>query len=147
MVVVKLSKKNIAKITIGIISFIFVTVNSLNLSALTREEKILNRIKPMGSITLTEGAKLATTAKPTLGKDAGVKRYKSSCYICHDTGASGAPKLGDKAAWSARLKQGTQTLYDHSIHGYNAMPAKGGCINCSDKEIELTVDYMLDKSR
>lgn len=121
-------------------------VYSLNNSALSREERILERIKPLGSVYLADGAQLAT-AKPKLGKDAGVKRYKASCYICHDTGASGAPKLGDKGSWGARINKGNDTLYKHAIEGFNAMPAKGGCLNCSDDEIKMSVDYMLEKSK
>lgn len=123
------------------------TAYSLSYNALSREERITNRIKPIGSVYLTEGAQLETTTKPKLGKDAGVKRYKTSCYICHDTGASGAPKLGVTSAWTDRLKQGKDTLYNHVINGFNAMPAKGGCLNCSDEEIKMSVDYMLQKAQ
>lgn len=126
--------------------FIF-TFYSLNYNALSREERIIERIKPIGSVYLTEGAQLDIGVKPKLGKDAGIKRYKVSCYICHDTGASGAPKLGDKTAWNPRLKKGKETLYKHAIEGFNAMPAKGGCLSCSDEEITLSVDYMLQKTQ
>lgn len=114
--------------------------------AISREERILERIKPIGSVHLTEGAELESSTKPKLGKDAGAKRYKVTCYICHDTGASGAPKLGEKASWAPRIKAGKETLYKHVIEGFNAMPAKGGCLNCSDEEIQMTVDYMLQKT-
>lgn len=120
---------------------------SFNSMAISREERIQNRIKPMGSVYLTEGAQLQTTTKPKLGKDAGMKRYTSTCYLCHDTGASGAPKLGNKADWAPRVSKGNDTLYEHSVKGFNAMPAKGGCLNCSDEEIKMTVDYMLQKSK
>jgi cytochrome c5 len=123
------------------------TMYSLNYTAISREERIIERIKPMNSIHLTEGAELASSAKPTLGKDAGIKRYKASCYICHDTGASGAPRIGDKSTWGTRIKAGKDSLYKHAIEGINAMPAKGGCLNCSDEEIKMTVDYMLQKTQ
>lgn len=128
-----------------IILALLLTIYSLGYTALSRQERINNRIKPLGTVYLTEGAQLDLSIKPKLGKDAGIKRYKVSCYICHDTGAAGAPKLGVKEAWSKRLKKGKETLYAHAIKGLNGMPAKGGCLNCSDKEIQMSVDYMLQK--
>lgn len=139
--------ETIVKNKYSVVWLLLLVFCSLNSTALSREERILERIKPIGSVYLTEGSQLAESAKPTLGKDAGLKRYKATCYLCHDTGASGAPKLGDKGAWSARIKTGKNTLYDKAIKGFNAMPAKGGCLNCSDQEIEMTVDYMIQKSQ
>lgn len=128
-----------------VITAVLLTIYSLSYSALSRMERINERIKPLGSVYLTEGAQLDLSVKPKLGKDAGIKRYKVSCYICHDTGAAGAPKLGVKAAWTDRLSKGKETLYNHAIKGFNGMPAKGGCLNCSDEEIIMSVDYMLQK--
>ena len=31
------------------------------------------------------------------------EKFKASCTFCHSTGAAGAPKAGDKAAWAPRL--------------------------------------------
>jgi len=130
-----------------VISALFVVFYSLNYSALSREEKILERIKPLGTVNMAAGAAMDTDVKPVLAADAGMKRYKSTCYICHDTGASGAPKLGDKGAWGSRLKAGKDTVHSHALKGFNAMPAKGGCLTCSDEEIVKTVDYMIEKSQ
>ena len=48
----------------------------------------------------------------------------------------------------ARIKsQSIEAIYKHAIEGYKAMPAKGGCISCSDEEIQMAVDYMLEKSK
>lgn len=120
---------------------------SISFFALSREEKIMDRIKPLGTVNMIAGEELNSNAKPVLGKDAGLKRYKSTCYICHDTGASGAPKLGDKGAWAPRLAKGKDNLHTHALKGFNAMPAKGGCLNCSDEEIIMSVEYMLEKSK
>ena len=59
-------------------------------------------------------------------------------------GAAGAPRFRIAADWTDRLKQGLDTLYINAIKGKGAMPAKGLCPDCSDKEIELAVDYMLE---
>ncbi|MGL6041431.1 MAG: c-type cytochrome, partial [Deefgea sp.] len=56
----------------------------------------------------------------------GKEIYASVCMACHDSGAAGAPKLGDKAAWAPRLKDGVDSSIARAIKGINAMPAKGG---------------------
>jgi len=115
---------------------------------LNREDAIAERIAPVGDVYLSGGSSLDTKIEKKLSKDAGIKRYKSMCFACHDTGASGAPKLGDKAAWDTRIKsQSLETVYKHAIEGYKAMPAKGGCVSCSDDEIKMAVDYIIDKSK
>ena len=73
--------------------------------------------------------------------------YNTTCMACHATGAAGAPKVGDKAAWAPRIAQGADTLHKHAIGGLNAMPAKGTCASCSDDEIIAVVDFMVSKSK
>ncbi len=73
--------------------------------------------------------------------DTGKKIYDSACVACHGTGAAGAPKLGDKAAWAPRLKKGQDVLYASAIKGIGIMPPKGGA-SASDDEIKAAVDYM-----
>jgi cytochrome c5 len=73
--------------------------------------------------------------------------YKAVCTMCHGAGVAGSPKFGDKAAWKARIAQGMPTLYSHAIKGIRAMPAKGTCAACSDKEIKNAVDYMVSKAK
>ena len=75
--------------------------------------------------------------------------YKSACGTCHDAGIAGAPKLGDKAGWAPRLKQGTDTLYKSALQGKpgTAMMAKGGFANLSDADVKAVVDLMIAKVR
>jgi cytochrome c5 len=58
--------------------------------------------------------------------------------------------MGDKAAWAARIAQGTATLYKHAIEGFQGksglMPPKGGRTDLSDDVIRLGVDYMVSNS-
>lgn len=72
--------------------------------------------------------------------------YGSACIACHGAGIAGAPKFGDKAAWSARVAQGNATLYEHAIKGFQGkagvMPPKGGAA-VSDAEVKAAVDYMI----
>ena len=72
-------------------------------------------------------------------------KYNKTCAACHSTGAAGAPKKGDKAAWAPRLKQGDAVLLQHVKNGIRAMPPKGMCMTCSDDEIKAAVDYMTSK--
>jgi cytochrome c5 len=77
--------------------------------------------------------------------DAGKKVYDATCVACHGAGVAGAPKFGDKTAWAPRIKQGSATLYEHAIKGFQGkagmMPPKGGSA-ASDDEIKAAVDYM-----
>ena len=72
--------------------------------------------------------------------------YDRVCSICHAQGKLAAPKLGDKQAWALRLHQNMDDLLKHVIQGYNAMPAKGACYNCSNAEIIAATKYMVAKS-
>ena len=86
------------------------------------------------------GSVFAATAEET---------YKSSCGTCHDAGLAGAPKLGDKAAWAPRLKQGKEALYKISLLGKpgTAMMPKGGFDKLSDAEVKAVVDLMMAKAK
>lgn len=104
-------------------------------------EAIAARLKPVADdgFTLVD----ANAPKQLLAGDA---VYKATCAACHDTGAAGAPKLGDNGAWSARLAQGQATVVKNAINGLRAMPAKGGNPDLDDIEVERAVVYMANKS-
>ena len=87
--------------------------------------------------------------KPKLGTgdDAGKGIYEASCQACHTTGAGGAPKIGDVAAWNPRIKEGINTLYKHAILGYQGMPAKGACATCTTPEIQAAVRYIIHQTQ
>ena len=72
--------------------------------------------------------------------------YDASCVACHSTGAAGAPKLGDAAAWAPRVKSGAPALYTSAIKGKGAMPAKGGNPSLSDADVRAAVNYMISQS-
>ena len=79
----------------------------------------------------------------TVAQGGGEGTYKSACSACHATGIAGAPKLGDKASWVARVAKGKSTLYEHAIKGFNAMPAKGGNTTLADADVKAAVDFLL----
>ncbi len=80
-------------------------------------------------------ATTAGTAPPAL--------YGQVCGACHGAGVAGAPKLGDKAAWSARVPQGVDALTASAIKGKGAMPPRGGSA-ASDADIKAVVAYMVN---
>ena len=73
----------------------------------------------------------------------GQKIYQASCQACHATGAAGAPKLGDKAAWAPRLAKGNDALLSSVKNGLKAMPPKGACMSCSEDELRAAMEYMV----
>jgi cytochrome c5 len=71
--------------------------------------------------------------------------YTSTCAACHGSGAAGAPKFADTAAWTARIAQGEDTLIKHAVEGIRAMPAKGGNPDLDNVEVARAVVYMANK--
>jgi cytochrome c5 len=82
-------------------------------------------------------------AKGAEAAGGGKSTYESICKACHDAGLAGAPKFGDKAAWSARLKGGKDALYTTALKGKGAMPPKGGNPSLGDADVKAAVDYIL----
>ena len=74
----------------------------------------------------------------------GEATYNQACMACHMTGAAGAPIRGNADQWEPRLEKGKDTLYDHAINGFQAMPPKGGQLNLSDDEVKAAVDHLLE---
>jgi len=100
-----------------------------------KPESIAERIKPVAAVNL----KAADGPKVFLS---GQEVYAQNCKACHESGAANAPKMGDTAAWAPRLKQGYDTLMNHSINGIRAMPARGGNGDLSDYEMARGIVYM-----
>ena len=86
-----------------------------------------------------------TQAADTSGKGEAI--YRQSCAVCHTAGVAGAPKLTDKAAWAPRIAQGKNALYNSSLKGKGAMPAKGGNPSLSDADVKAAVDYMVSQAK
>ncbi len=116
------------------------------------------RIAPVGAVfagetgAAAQAAAAAAAAEAAKGQVAyggtldGGEIYGQLCGACHTAGAGGAPKLL-KAAWSARIAQGSETLHKHAIEGYTGaagmMPARGGNPSLTDEQVIATVDWMV----
>ncbi len=68
--------------------------------------------------------------------------YDRSCKACHGVPGTGAPATGNAQAWAPRLGQGIDTLLDHTINGYQAMPPMGACMDCTEEQFEELIEFM-----
>ncbi|OEF07054.1 c-type cytochrome [Vibrio genomosp. F10] len=104
-------------------------------------DAIAERIKPVGDVYLAGSEPVVAEAS---GPRDGKTVYGMFCTACHSIGVSGAPKTGDAGDWAPRITQGKDVLADHAINGFNAMPARGACMDCSDDEIIAAIEHMIE---
>lgn len=97
------------------------------------------RIKPVAQVEVSKAAAAG-------GVISGEAIVGGGCIACHGTGAMGAPKIGDKAAWGPRIAKGYQALISNAIKGIRMMPARGGNPDLSDEEIAHAVAFMANSA-
>ena len=90
------------------------------------------RIQKIGSVELRDANRPLATGEAV---------YTAQCSACHATGAAGAPKFGDAAAWAPRIATGYEALLNSALKGKNAMGAQGGGA-FSDVEIGRAVVHL-----
>jgi len=66
------------------------------------------------------------------------------CVACHEAGLGSAPRIGDRAAWIPRMKQGLDPLTRSAINGHGGMPPRGGVASLTDKELRSAIAYMVN---
>ncbi len=98
------------------------------------DASITARVHPVGIVEIRDAA------DPTSMKT-GEQVFTAQCTACHTSGALGAPKVGDAAAWAPRIKTGYDALANSAIHGKGQMPPQGGG-DFSDYEIGRAVVYL-----
>jgi len=121
------------------------------------DEIVVENIKPVGEVYIageSEPAAAPAAAAVTAdagdaasGPQSGEQVYTKFCLACHGTGAAGAPKLGDAAAWAPRIAAGMGSLLANATNGLKAMPPKGLCMTCSEAELQGAVEYMVSNSQ
>ncbi len=121
-------------IIILLVEFVASTSTGSSGSDALSEQATAERIKPVGSV---EVKLVSANAGPRTGEEV----FKAQCATCHTSGALGAPKLGDAAAWGPRIGTGLATLIQSALKGKNAMPPQAGG-EFSDLEVSRAVAYL-----
>ena len=101
----------------------------------------------MKKLTSVMIASMLLTVSGSLLAADGQKTYQTSCQACHNSGAAGAPKLGDKAAWAPRIATGVDAMLAVAIKGKGAMPPKGACAACTDDDLKAAIEYIVSQSQ
>ena len=124
--------------------FCIVTISlSLQFYSAPYEDEVRKRLgllknKPVVAMTPGNSEDLVSTARN------GETVYNLGCAACHTAGLAGAPMFANVSQWQGRVEKGLETLVNNSYNGYNAMPARGLCMDCTREEIQNSVQYMLD---
>src|SRR2546426_9064792 len=103
------------------------------------DEAIAKRLQPIGRVEFSAAGAAA-------GSRTGEQVYKAVCATCHQAGVANAPKLGDKAAWAPRIKEGLGELVKDALKGKGAMPPKGGNPSLTDDEVTRAVVFMANQA-
>lgn len=116
-------------------------------SGMTKAEVIAERVAPIGEVNMG-GPVVAESGgggsdEPSEPRGAQAV-YEGVCSACHASGTLDAPEFGDTAAWEERAQKGMDTLVDHSVNGFNQMPAQSA--SASEEEIERAITYMLEEA-
>jgi cytochrome c5 len=116
---------------IGLVYYV-TTANKPMAGANDTERAVAERIQKIGMVEIRDANRPLR---------AGEEVYKAQCIACHGTGAAGAPKFGDTAAWAPRIATGYDALLNSALKGKGAMAAQGGG-DFQDVEIGRAVVYM-----
>ena len=100
--------------------------------AVNPEKAIAERIQKIGMVEVRDANRPLKS---------GEEVFKAQCSACHASGAAGAPKFGDAAAWAARIGTGFEALVQSALKGKGAMAPQGGG-DFNDTEIARAVAYM-----
>lgn len=137
----RLILKNIIFLYFFSLNFFYSTPTYSEEELSLRENIIQNRIKPIASVRV---AGQTTETKTIVNKKLSNKDlYNKYCTLCHTSGLAGAPRIGNKNDWAPRIKKGLATLKKHALSGYEGMPAKGTCMECSNEQIFGIIEYMI----
>ncbi len=103
------------------------------------DEAIAKRLKPVGEVVVLD------PSAPRVEKS-GQEVVNEVCAACHVSGALGAPKIGDRKAWSKLAAQGLTRLTQIAIAGIRNMPSHGGHPELTDTELARAITDMVNQS-
>jgi cytochrome c5 len=89
-------------------------------------------------------AQAQSTAKDQMRS--GKEVVDTVCATCHVAGTSGAPRIGDRKAWSKRAAKGLTSLTEDALKGIREMPPHGGSPDLTDFEIRRAITHMVNQS-
>ena len=118
-------------IIIGLVYFV-VSGNKPAAGSSNPEKAIAQRIQKVGAVEIRDANRELKT---------GEEVFKVQCTACHTSGAAGAPKVGDTAAWAPRIATGYDALLNSALKGKGAMAAQGGG-DFEELEISRAVVYL-----
>lgn len=106
----------------------------------TTDSAIETRIMPVGNIVMGDGT--------PVGQRTGEQIFNKICIQCHatDSNVPNVPRVTHNNEWAPRIAQGFDTLFNHALNGFNAMPAKGGAADLTDDELKRAIVYMTNQS-
>ena len=116
---------------IGLVMYV-TSANKPGAGAADESALVAARIQKVGTVEIRDANRPLRS---------GEEVFKAQCAACHSTGAAGAPKLEDAAAWAPRIKTGLDTLVHSALAGKGAMAPQGGG-DFDDTEIARGVVYM-----
>ena len=100
----------------------------------------------MAAVVILALAMASEHASAQSRERSGKEVVEATCASCHGTGANGAPKIGDKQAWSKRAAKGFSSLTQSALKGIRKMPPHGANFKLTDIEIKRAIVYMVDQS-
>jgi cytochrome c5 len=82
---------------------------------------------------------------PAAPAASGAETYKAKCALCHDAGATGAPRIDRPADWAKRAEKGYAGLLRSAMQGVagTAMLPKAGFPELSESEVSEALRYMV----
>ena len=122
-------------VIIGLVYFV-TSANKPQAGSVDPEQAVASRIQKVGTVEIRDANRAMKTGEQVFG---------AQCTACHTSGAAGAPKIADTAAWGPRIKTGFDALLNAALKGKNAMGAQGGG-DFDDFEIARAVVYMANAS-
>jgi len=102
-----------------------------------KDQAVAQRIAPVGHVEIKDPNDVSAMKT-------GEQVFNAQCVACHGSGAAGAPKFGDAAAWAPRIAKGYEALLTSALKGKGNMGAQGGG-DFSDLEVGRAVVFMANK--